>query len=31
MAKGPIITDETRDVITKIYLDHRDWRAKEGE
>lgn len=29
MAKGPIITDKTREVITKIYLDHPDWRAKE--
>ena len=29
MAKGPIITNETRAVIAKIYIDHRDWRAKE--
>lgn len=29
MAKGPIITDEVKWLIAKIYLEHPDWRAKE--
>ena len=29
MAKGPIITDRTRQIIAEVYLQHTDWRAKE--
>lgn len=29
MAKNPLITDEVKRVIAKIYLKHPDWRAKE--
>tara|TARA_R100000049_G_C1930658_1_gene74648 strand:+ start:470 stop:1234 length:765 start_codon:yes stop_codon:yes gene_type:complete len=29
MPKGPLITDEVRRLITKIYVEHTDWQAKE--
>lgn len=29
MAKNPLITDDVKRVIAKIYLEHPDWRAKE--
>jgi hypothetical protein len=29
MAKNPLITSEVKRVITKIYFEHPDWRAKE--
>lgn len=29
MAKGPLLNDEVRQLITEIYLDHKDWRAKQ--
>jgi hypothetical protein len=29
MAKGPVITEKVRRIIAEVYLQHRDWRAKE--
>ena len=29
MPKGPLITDKVKQLIAEMYLQHRDWRAKE--
>lgn len=29
MAKGPVIPDDVKRDIAEVYLEHRDWRAKE--
>ena len=29
MPKGPLITDKVKQLIAEVYLQHRDWRAKE--
>ena len=29
MAKGPLITPEVEEIIAEVFLEHKDWRAKE--